>query len=354
MQLKLLCAPTILLLLEFLNDFEAIKFMKGCRSFYMLCSRYALKRSVSPCHLPQVIFKVECINSVKLKDLPDLPASIRWMIMDGSCDQAFTLKDRFPRLTHLVIWNQFNQPLSSAMFPDSLTHLELSPRFNHPIAPNAFPYRLKRLVFGASFNQPINKNVLPESLRHLSFGLDFNQPISSAVLPAGLEYLRFEFDFNRPLDNLPSSLRTLDLMSCHFDFTLSNLPPLLASLKLGIRFDRPIALRAWRNLHKLHFGHYFNQPISEDSLPCNLTHLKLGFRFNQPLLENALPRSLLSLEFGFSFNRPIVIKHLVNLTHLVFGSDFDLPLLECPRSLRYLKIPPGYAHPLPTIRDIVN
>ena len=52
------------------------------------------------------------------------------------------------------------------------------------------------------------------------------------------------------------------------------LPPNLAQLTFGLRFNQPLAAGELPpNLTQLHFGEDFNQPLATGVLPANLTQL---------------------------------------------------------------------------------
>ena len=83
------------------------------------------------------------------------------------------------------------------------------------------------------------------------------------------------------------------------------------------------------NLTQLTFGDAFNQVLTKDVLPNNLTQLTFGHNFNQPLTKNVLPNNLTQLTFGTHFNQPITKDVLPNsLTQLIFGDDFNQPITK--------------------------
>jgi hypothetical protein len=168
---------------------------------------------------------------------------------------------------------------------------------------------------------------LPASLVSLIISKDFNQRIDN--LPTSLQILRFLFVFDQPIDHLPSTLTHLQLGSA-FNNRVDNLPSSLKHLDLGTVFNQNVDYLPVSLTHLI-LGTLFNKNI--DHLPASLTHLTFGYDFNRGV--DYLPLTLTHLKFNHQFNQPVDNLPLT-LTHLIFGYCFNQYVDHLPSTLKYL------------------
>jgi hypothetical protein len=93
-----------------------------------------------------------------------------------------------------------------------------------------FPQSLTHLILSEDFNQPINRVIFPPSLTHLTFGCDFDQPIDNVIFPPSLTHLELSYEFNHSLDNISDTITHLTIYN--LKFPLNNLPFSLKELNL--------------------------------------------------------------------------------------------------------------------------
>lgn len=212
-----------------------------------------------------------------------LPPFLKELIFNHTIEDNFLMTQPFPhdlteiyrQLTHLTLFNQFNQPLcdqgsdqgsdQGLVLPTGLIELTFGRYFNQPIAPGILPSGLKKLKFGCNFNQYIVPGLLPIELHELDFGWCFNQPLIPGSLPCELKSLKFGWRFNQPL--IPGSLPN--------------------------------------GLTELSFGNNFNQSLNHGILPHSLITLNFGRDFNKALSPGVLPGSLKTLTLGCGFYQPL-------------------------------------------------
>lgn len=73
----------------------------------------------------------------------------------------------------------------------------------------------------------------------------------------------------------------------------------------------------------------FNEKLTKDLLPFNLTHLYLGFSFNQVIQRGVIPGGLEHLDLGSSFNQELVPGAFpTGLKLIIFGYCFNKQLTE--------------------------
>lgn len=259
------------------------------------------------------------------------------------CRHPDILISFFPLLSHLFLWDQYDDPL--ATLPSSLSHLSLNNTFVKPL-PQQLPLSLTHLSLSSYFNHPLPS--LPPNIQYLKTGACFNRPLSlsnyfhlsildigysfnsSLSLPPHLKRLFLGHTFNQKINNSPDSITHLYFGN---DCIFPSLPPHLQYLmffpqsKFNAIIDYPSFLT------HLSFNNRFDSPIN--NLPPNLTHLTVGDRFNLPLFH--LPSSLTHLCLGRSFSQsinslPSTITHL-SLTVNVGDNNTILP-----KSLQYIII----------------
>eukprot|EP01112_Ceratiomyxa_fruticulosa_P013477 TRINITY_DN3791_c0_g1_i2.p1 TRINITY_DN3791_c0_g1~~TRINITY_DN3791_c0_g1_i2.p1 ORF type:complete len:469 (-),score=51.82 TRINITY_DN3791_c0_g1_i2:132-1538(-) len=230
----------------------------------------------------------------------------------------------FSRLHKIETSSEFDSPLPK--IPDSVTHIYLHDRFNQRL-----------------------HNNLPQSLIYLQVGRDFNQTLNN--LPSTLKHLNMEKNayFNRRVPSFPSNITQLSF-GCFFSQCVDRLPQTLTHLSFGRNFDREVDCLPLSLTH-LSFGAYFTQKV--DCLPKSLTHLTFTGKFNQTINHlppglthlvlsddfnravDSLPSSITNLSFGYCFSQSVNYLPF-NLTNLSFGYMFNLPLDYLPRKLTHI------------------
>ncbi|RYE15424.1 MAG: hypothetical protein EOP34_03310 [Rickettsiales bacterium] len=170
-----------------------------------------------------------------------------------------------------------------------------------------YPLSLVHLVLGHNFNDLVDN--LPKSLKCLQIDSKFNQPIDN--LPNGIDHIILGGSFNNNLDKLPTNLKKLQL-GCSFDKKLDNLPRFLEYLEIYGSFDQTI-----------------------DKLPPSLKALKISFRFNKSI--DYLPKNLEFLYLYGCFNNNIS-NLSPNLKYLFIQGNFDQDVDYLPAGLSLLSI----------------
>ncbi|GAM27225.1 hypothetical protein SAMD00019534_104000 [Acytostelium subglobosum LB1] len=217
--------------------------------------------------------------------------------------------------------------LSSRDFPvsPSLTHLVLDGSVTS----------LQTLKFGTLFNQPITPGCLPSSITSLKFGDRFNKALSLEAFPSSLTSLEIGTSFDHSLEGvLPSSLRTLVLLTGHCELRPTTLPRSLTSLMVGPTFMQFLVKDVLPpTLISLTFDRDFNMPLLADVLPSSLTHLTLGLHFGSELV---LPPSVTHLTIGYfsqfkyvqSTVRMVEISYVIGVHQL---NNYPIPKLPVTR-----------------------
>lgn len=128
----------------------------------------------------------------------------------------------------------------------------------------------------------------------------FNQPLNTIIIPNHVTKIDLGYHFNQSLDDLPTSITYLQILSPEFDQSLDNLPDSITYLAVDGIFTNPIK-----------------------KFPSNLTHLKLYNSFNHSISH--LPYSVTYLKLSKQYDKQIVLDHPENITHLIlFPTQLDL------------------------------
>lgn len=109
--------------------------------------------------------------------------------------------------------------------------------YNRRLQQRPPPYPISSLRTADTFDRP---STIMAGIKHVKLGKAFNSPI---LLTEGIETLIFTGilnSFNHPLDNLPESLRELNLGG-DFNYQVA-LSPNLKKLTLSLYFDHPLTL----------------------------------------------------------------------------------------------------------------
>lgn len=171
--------------------------------------------------------------------------------------------------THQSEYSVFNKPIPLNTIPSSITNIILGSCFDNHIS---LPTNLVKIKFGYWFNQEVkfpqtvkyiyfdiyyNKpTILPNNLLEVHFGEDFNCEI---ILPMSLVRLRFGYEFKQRVilpekllwmeintdnhwicDNIPNSIKTLELGE-DFSLPLVSLPNKLKCVVIhGCKYSHPL------------------------------------------------------------------------------------------------------------------
>lgn len=275
--------------------------------------------------------------------------------------------------------DEFDQYID--FLPSSLKIIKFGKKFNSGI--HNFPDELEVLDFGDEYNKPIDN--LPRNLKKLILRKMFNQPLE--FLPKKLLYLELNniFYYNYSINDFPSSLETLILITeyhfkkeinvlpprlKYFEFKSKNcekiilpktievlildnflkfdkLPPKIKKLKMPYDFNQCINLPD--TLLDIEFSNSFNQIIS--IFPSKLQNLKFGYAFNNKL--PVLPETLETLEFGSAFNQELSFLP-ENLKILKFGNYFNSSIDFFPTNLKKLIFGDYYNLMLPKLSDSIT
>jgi hypothetical protein len=146
---------------------------------------------------------------------------------------------------------------------NKVSSIEFKPSFNFSIS--GLPSCINSIIFSlnSDFNQPLDN--LPSSLKYLELYDKFNQPLD--LLPEGLKRLIINAEFNYPLDNLPAGLEYLEIRGA-FNHPINNLPLGLKQLRIkniGDYDDYNTRIAIQRNITTTT---QFNQPVIK--LPQNI------------------------------------------------------------------------------------
>ena len=234
---------TILRVLDFLNDYDKIKFTSIEREMNLL--KYHIK------FYDEYEYK-------KIKHLSFIKnfKQIHYLSNNTNIPDC---------VTHLQFkWN-FNKEIKNAI-PNSIMHLTFGYRFNKIII-DSIPNNVTHLTFGNSFNQEI-KNCFPNSVTHLVFGYSFNQEIKNCI-PNSVTHLVFGYSFNQQIKNCIN--RSRDFATLSGSATISSKDKGTATQVA----ERSEIARAIDSVTHLTFRSNFNQEI-KDSIPNSVTHLTFG------------------------------------------------------------------------------
>lgn len=188
---------------DFLNDTDALNFLKIDKLTYKGIKKYCYKITV---------YHEKTIENNKINFIIK-----KIFLYDKIPDLSFVNK-----LTHLSFGKYFNQNIDN--LPQSLTHLTFDTCFDQKI--DNLPKSLIYLELGQFFDQNCDNlpenlihlnfknsrfkrkiNNLPKSLTHLTCGREFNQKIEN--WPPFLTHLKFTSEYTQKLENLPISLISL-------------------------------------------------------------------------------------------------------------------------------------------------
>ncbi|KAN0029915.1 hypothetical protein ACTA71_008053 [Dictyostelium dimigraforme] len=231
--------------------------------------------------------------------------------------------------------------ITEGLIPSNIEILKFGTNFNRPIPPNLLPSSIKSLTFGDRFDQTLSEHSIPKSVQSLvyygllgHFRKNSIPPPPSQPLPLppplpppqGISSLKYSYDFNEsilstemgppqpplPPQPPPSNIHLYHLIQFHQALQIyhlvtilinNSIPPNVRSLKTNnsITTIKSNNIRIWFS---------FNQPITPDSIPSNVTSLTFGYGFNQPISELSLPPNIKSLNLG-GFKHPITIPSTI-------------------------------------------
>jgi hypothetical protein len=273
-----------LIISEYLQDPEAIKYFRTNKNKYQKLSKYSGKERYILFDRKDPEFKVSKDPERKYIQGP-VNFILKNLIVKDPNDEF--LKNVEENLTELHLLYDNPTYISFKNFK-KLEVLSILTFYNRKISD--LPKNLKSLGLGNSFNQRLDN--LPETLESLQIGNKFNQPLNN--LPPQLERLQLGNKFNQPLDNLPSGLQ------------------------------------------RLCFGDNFNQPLN---IPKTLITLEVGNKFNKKLTN--LPESLRCIKFGENSNYkhglPSEFRNITDFYYLKYEYLCELTDIQYQASMVYFK-----------------
>ncbi len=190
------------------------------------------------------------------------------------------------------------------------------------------------LTFDDTFNEPIEKwfGLITDDIIgiDLSKSDDFDYPIDK-LAQTNIRILKLGTSFRQSLDNLPLTLKVLDMEYAEqFDSPINNLPDGLEVLKLGYFFNQPIN-NLPKTLKVLYTNCYFNHPL--DNLPIGLINLRIGGDYTHNI--DNLPETIQVMEIGEQCFCPY--DNLpINITFLTICSATKKTIEKLPPNLQTL------------------
>lgn len=196
------------IILGFLDDCSALKFLRTNRQLYKKIKKYLYK---GDCKLQKIIKRQYTINfKIQKIYVYNLPAEIVNFedqithltfhnIVSGKIkDIDIDCLSNCKKLTHLTFSGLFNQKVDN--LPDSLTHLKFGSCFNQKV--DHLPSNLVSASFGNFFNQEINN--IPKSLKFLKLGVYYYGKIPYLPLLEELFFLGIYLDIEKFSPSLKS------------------------------------------------------------------------------------------------------------------------------------------------------
>lgn len=210
-----------------------------------------------------------------------------------------------------------------------------------------YPVGLRSLTFTRVLSE---ETYFPDQINVLKLTTPYSNSLRylpKIVYPRSLTELYISgYNIKTPLDNLPSTLEILHIISCdwHHPYPLINIPPNLKKLVLGRAFNHSIYGLPDSITH-LELGRDFNQPITK--LPASLNYFLLrSFEFCQ-MLKIFSP--LRNLKLLGTFNQQLDGCLPESLAYLTLGTKFSQPIVKLPNSLLVLKFKGNYPHSLRSV-----
>lgn len=246
------------------------------------------ERSINPKKI-----KIDTTN-VKDEELPlKLPKHLKHLIINFDNKYGYYLDDLFNdyplKLKELKLLGDFNDVIDN--LPNSLKYLRLSEKFNRKIL--NLPSGLKKLKIGMSFNRPLNN--LPNNLKYLFLG--------------GGTYTTNQYEFNQTLEELPSNLIKLRIMSNKYIKYPSNIPDSIKYLKIKKCIVTNNTIKLPSNL----IYWYICEIMDENEEIIHLTKINVNF-----------PKSLTNIEI--IYNDLIVINE--NIKSLRIWKGHNIKMLD--------------------------
>lgn len=177
------------------------------------------------------------------------------------------------------------------------------------------------IILDSNFNSVLDDNLLEEikKVKGVIFPAKFNKPVDN--LPDGLEYICFENPdrsdfsvFNHKIDNLPKTLKRLDL-SYGFNQTVDNLPEGLEVLLFGCAFNKPVD-NLPKSIKNIHFSWEFNNPV--DFLPYGIEKLTFEHEFTHHMYN--IPYSIKNIKVDINYP---YIEELISIYGKIVNYDYN-------------------------------
>ncbi len=273
----------------------------------------------------------------------------------------FPHKSEFPRsLKKLVFGESFNQAISQDSLPETLEYLELGKKYNIVIRKGALPKTLKVLKFGENFNHPLSKGVLPEGLEIIEFGKKFDSKISlpnsvKRVLKEGKTFA-FIPEEEAPLSTSPLPPAPVpppvppvrnpapiflkrEVIAPPPEITVkttvfernSNKPKILVYRRPGNEKLHPSGISEGCN--RIIFSDTFDQVVSEENIPKEITSLFFGENFTQDLIN--LPSQIQEIRLHRSFRGRIVFPPSLEILDIYAKANCQIAKIRNSLSSRF-------------------
>ncbi|KAN0025902.1 hypothetical protein ACTFIU_001664 [Dictyostelium citrinum] len=224
--------------------------------------------------------------------------------------------------------DHYSQPINIVkILPPSLTLIEFGVEFNEILEKGVIPNGVKTIIFKSNYNQPINSDgVFPPSLTSIEFGSGRSKRIISMN--------ENRVNENYQIENVEKNDENdVYFFNSVFNKMLLKSNPIPISLKCILKFDNE-----------------FNQKITENKIPNNITSILFGKCFNSQIKINSLPINLTSIEFGKFFNQSINLSYLIHLKSIEFGDFFNESFKLPKENLTSLKF--GHSFNLPISKEM--
>lgn len=227
---------------------------------------------------------------------------------------------------YLLISNNNNNDFINNL-PTNILYLNLG-LSNHPgilptdIALNSLPIYLEHLIIRSNVINTAIDN-LPPNLISLILKCEYRFPLNN--LPWSLKKLQMFGAYNVPLISLPPNLESLTL-SEYYEIELTNLPLTLKYLYIGLNYFKKLNLSYLTQLEELEIDGF---PVIEE-LPEKLKKLSIGFEASPKITQ--LNNNLETIETYYH-----------NLNLLIHFLD-----IHCPKKLQKIIISSIYRLYIPT------
>lgn len=137
---------------------------------------------------------------------------------------------KFPDSLETTIFSyRFNQNIDKIKFPENLKTIKFGYYFNFYIDKAPWPKNLETIIFGRMFHKSLRKAKFPNTIKTISFDSEYKY-VNKITFPDSLEKLTFNSGYGDTLDNLPNTLKELEIDEIYDD--IKNLPHSIEKVKI--------------------------------------------------------------------------------------------------------------------------